>query len=152
MVDVVTPSKRSEMMAGISRRDTAIEVSLRKELHRRGFRFRLDRGDLPGRPDIVLPRYRAVILANGCFWHFHDCSLFKMPSSNRDFWKKKLEGNRVRDLRVRRELRRLDWRVLEIWECALKGPDRIGLERVAERAAEWIKSEGGKGTIRGRPR
>lgn len=152
MVDVFTTSKRSEVMAGIPRRDTAIELILRKELHRRGFRFRVDRGDLPGRPDIVLPRYRAAVFANGCFWHFHDCSLFRMPGSNRDFWQRKLEGNRERDLRKRRELRDLDWRVLDVWECALKGPDRIGLDRVAERAAEWIKGEGRRGTIRGRTR
>jgi DNA mismatch endonuclease (patch repair protein) len=140
------------MMAGISRRDTAIEVSLRKELHRRGFRYTLDCRTLPGRPDIVLPRYRAVIFANGCFWHFHDCSLFKMPSTNSDFWRRKLEGNRRRDLRVRRELRELDWRVLDVWECAFKGPDRIGLERVVERTSEWIQGENRKSTIRGRRR
>lgn len=138
------------MMAGIPRRDTAIEMALRKELHRRGFRFTLDRGDLPGRPDIVLPRYRAVIFANGCFWHFHECSLFKMPATNRESWETKLEGNRRRDGRVRRELRELDWRVLDIWECSLRGPGRSGANRVAERAAEWIISKSRKGTIRGR--
>lgn len=152
MTDVVTPSKRSEMMAGISRRDTAIELALRKELHARGFRYLLDHSALPGRPDLVLPRYRAVIFVNGCFWHLHDCSLFKMPSTNRERWRKKLEGNRERDRRVRRQLAELEWRVLDVWECALKGPGRIPAERVAERAAGWITGEKMRGTIRGRKR
>jgi DNA mismatch endonuclease (patch repair protein) len=152
MADVVTPEKRSEMMAGIPRRDTSIEVTLRRELHARGFRYSLDRGDLPGRPDIVLPRYRAVIFVNGCFWHFHDCRLFKMPATNRGKWQEKLKGNRARDQRVRKQLLNLDWRVLDIWECSLRGAGQTGRERVADRAAAWIRGGNRKATIRGRDR
>lgn len=137
------------MMAGIGRRDTTIELFLRSGLHRMGYRFKVDDPSLPGRPDLVFPRYRAVIFLNGCFWHGHDCALFKWPSTNRERWRRKLEGNRVRDTRNRRALRREGWRVLDVWECALRGSDRVDPERVLERSARWLEGDSMKQTIRG---
>lgn len=139
-------------MAGIGRRDSAIERFLRSGLHGMGYRFKVDDASLPGRPDLVFPRFRAVMLVNGCFWHGHDCDLFKWPSNNREKWRKKLEGNRERDRRTRRLLRQEDWRVLEVWECALRGPDRLDPESVLDRSQRWLESGGEKGTIRGRRR
>ena len=116
-------------MAGIRGKDTKPEVIVRRFLHRLGFRFRLHRRDLPGRPDIVLPKYRTVVEVRGCFWHRHEgCRFAYMPKSNREFWESKLNGNRERDRRNLRELARLGWRAIEVWECELE-EDRI-LERL----------------------
>lgn len=118
MADIVDRATRSRMMSGIRGRDTAPELQVRRYLHRAGFRYRLHARDLPGRPDIVLPKYNAVVLVHGCFWHQHPgCPLAVMPSSNIAFWKEKLEGNRARDDRNRKKLEELDWRVFELWEC-----------------------------------
>ena len=108
------------MMSGIRGKNTKPEMVVRRFLHRMGFRFRLHRRDLPGRPDIVLPRYRTVVEVRGCFWHRHDgCPFAYTPKSNREFWETKLNGNRDRDRRNLRELRELGWRAIEIWECEL---------------------------------
>ena len=108
------------MMAAIQAKDTKPEVIVRRFLHRRGFRFRLHRRDLPGRPDIVLPKYRTVVEVRGCFWHRHEgCPFAYMPKSNRAFWESKLNGNRERDRRNLRELARQGWRAIEVWECEL---------------------------------
>ena len=129
MTDIVDARTRSAMMAGIRGKDTKPEVIVRRFLHRLGFRFRLHRRDLPGRPDIVLPKYRTVVEVRGCFWHRHEgCRFAYMPKSNREFWESKLNGNRERDRRNLRELARLGWRAIEVWECELE-EDRI-LERL----------------------
>lgn len=108
------------MMAAIRGKDTKPEVIVRSFLHRLGFRFRLHGRDLPGRPDIVLPKYRTVVEVRGCFWHRHEgCPFAYTPKSNREFWESKLNGNRERDRRNLRELARLGWRVIEVWECEL---------------------------------
>lgn len=108
------------MMAAIRGKDTKPEVIVRRFLHRSGFRFRLHRRDLPGRPDIVLPKYRTVVEVRGCFWHRHEgCPFAYTPKSNRVFWESKLNGNRERDQRNLRELARLGWRAIEVWECEL---------------------------------
>ena len=120
LVDVVSPAKRSEMMAGIKNRNTKPEVALRKLLHKAGFRFRLNRADLPGRPDIVLPKYRTVIFVHGCFWHGHEnCKHFRLPKTRTEFWKGKISGNIARDKRASLELIKLGWKVLIIWECEI---------------------------------
>ena len=120
MTDIVDPRTRSAMMAAIQAKDTKPEVIVRRFLHRRGFRFRLHRRDLPGRPDIVLPKYRTVVEVRGCFWHRHEgCPFAYMPKSNRAFWESKLNGNRERDRRNLRELARQGWRAIEVWECEL---------------------------------
>jgi DNA mismatch endonuclease (patch repair protein) len=119
-VDIVSPAERSRMMAGIKGRNTKPEVFLRKLLHRAGFRFRLHRKDLPGRPDIVLPKYKTAIFVNGCFWHGHrDCKHFRLPKSRTDFWKSKIESNIVRDERNEALVREYGWNSITIWECEL---------------------------------
>ena len=125
-------------MASIRGKNTKPEIIVRRFLHRLGFRFRLHRRDLPGRPDIVLPKYRTVVEVRGCFWHRHEgCPFAYMPQSNREFWEAKLNGNRERDQRNLQELTKLGWRAIEVWECEL-GDDGI-LERlpgmIRERAA-----------------
>lgn len=109
-------------MASIRGKNTKPEIIVRRFLHRLGFRFQLHRRDLPGRPDIVLPKYRTVVEVRGCFWHRHEgCPFAYMPKSNQEFWEEKLNGNRERDRRNLRELTRLGWRVIEVWECELGG-------------------------------
>lgn len=142
MADIVDKPTRSRMMAGIRGKNTSPELMVRRELHRRGFRFRLHSKTLPGRPDIVLPKYRAVILVNGCFWHRHGCHLFKWPATDSEKWRDKLEKNVVRDAENHKAFVRLGWRVLVIWECALKGPDRLTVVGLGEVAEDWIR--GGK--------
>jgi len=121
MVDIVDATTRSRMMRAIRGRDTGPEMRLRALLHRAGFRFRLHRRDLPGRPDIVLPRHRAVVLVHGCFWHRHqDCRFAAMPATRPDFWAAKFAANVARDGRNIADLQALGWRVAVVWECELK--------------------------------
>jgi DNA mismatch endonuclease (patch repair protein) len=127
-------------MASIKGRDTKPEIVLRKALFALGFRYRLHQRQLPGTPDLVFPKYRAAIFIHGCFWHSHGCKLFVVPETNRDFWLKKLGGNRARDDRAVQALRALGWRVLTVWECGLRGCDRLPLETVAARAAKWLNA------------
>ena len=136
-------------MSGIRGRDTKPELLLRKGLHAMGFRYKLHDKSLPGKPDLVFPRYRAVILANGCFWHGHDCHLFKWPKSREEFWRDKISANRERDRRVARSLMDQGWRVLRVWECALKGRTCIGLDAVLEYSALWLKGQEQEKDIRG---
>ncbi len=138
MPDVVSAQQRSIMMSGIKRRDTKPELLIRSELHRLGFRFRLDDRALPGRPDIVLPKYKAAIFINGCFWHVHDCHLFKWPQSKKVFWREKLGQNQIRDIANIKRLEEQDWRVLIIWECALKGKYSLKLPELIKRVSLWI--------------
>jgi DNA mismatch endonuclease, patch repair protein len=137
------------MMAGIRATHTKPELAIRRGLHRRGYRFRLHSRKLPGKPDLVFPRWKAAILVHGCFWHGHGCELFKWPRSREDFWREKITGNRRRDELALAKLRSAGWRVLTIWECAMKGPARIGVETAVERAAEWLVSDAKTGEIRG---
>lgn len=128
------------MMAGIKGRDTKPELLLRRALHRAGFRFRLHVRDLPGRPDVVLPRHRVAILVHGCFWHRHSgCHWCSTPDSNRPFWTEKFARNVERDLRAREELRAAGWRVAVVWECSLRADY---LEATISRLVEWIQSGG----------
>lgn len=137
------------MMAGIKGRDTRPEMLLRSGLHAMGFRYRVvDRG-LPGRPDMVFPRYRAVVFAHGCFWHGHDCHLFRLPASRTEFWQAKIDGNRARDVASEARLAEAGWRVLTVWECALRGRTRRPLDEVLAYCAEWLRGEDPRGIIRG---
>lgn len=140
MTDIVDAKTRSRMMAGIKARNTRPEVFIRSLLHRAGFRFRLHAPDLPGRPDIVLPKYHAVILVHGCFWHAHDCSLFRLPASRKEFWEQKLSANRERDARNISDLAAAGWRVLVVWECALKGRRRVPEELLIRAIGQWLRS------------
>lgn len=127
-------------MSGIRARNTKPEILVRSLLHRRGFRFRLHVRDLPGKPDIVLPRYRAVIFIHGCFWHGHDCPLFKLPRTRQDFWYEKIGRNRANDNKARDALAEAGWRVGTVWECAIRGV-RKDIDGVANRIAIWLRSE-----------
>jgi DNA mismatch endonuclease (patch repair protein) len=149
MTDIVSPEDRSRMMAGIRSKDTKPELIVRKGLHKRGFRYNIHDRRLPGKPDISFPRYRAVIEINGCLWHAHDCHLFKWPSTRNEFWKKKINGNRERDSRNREALGKSGWKVLIIWECALKGRTRKPLGNVLDLTEEWLKSGQGDMDIEG---
>ncbi len=138
MADVVDAATRSRMMAGIRGKDTKPEIAVRRGLHRMGLRFRLDGSALPGRPDLVFPKHRTVVFVHGCFWHAHACDAFHLPDSNAAFWLEKLQKNVVRDRKRVAELRALEWRVLVIWECAVKistTNDRTDLYRIA---SDWI--------------
>jgi DNA mismatch endonuclease, patch repair protein len=120
-MDIVTPQIRSRMMASIRGSNTSPELVVRRLLHSLGFRFRLHRKDLPGRPDIILPKYRLAVFVHGCFWHQHaGCRYAYSPKSNKKFWRDKLDGNALRDQRVLAGLHSLGWRTLVVWECHLK--------------------------------
>lgn len=150
--DVVDAATRSRMMSGIRSKDTKPELVVRRGLHALGFRYRLHDRRLPGKPDIVLPRWRAAIQINGCFWHGHDCALFRWPGTRQEFWRSKIGRNVERDFEVEVALDRAGWRVLTIWECALKGPGRIGADAVVIGAADWLRSDARTGEIRGTDR
>ncbi len=137
------------MMAGIRGQNTRPELLLRRGLHALGFRFRLHDRALPGRPDMVFPRYRAVLLAHGCFWHGHDCPLFRWPATRREFWQSKIEGNRARDAVTLERLAGAGWRRGIVWECATKGTGRLPQGELIARCAEWLKSEEGQLELRG---
>ena len=126
-MDRISPQRRSWNMSRIRAKDTAPELIVRRELHRRGFRFRLHRRDLPGCPDIVLPKHRQVIFVNGCFWHRHDgCSLAAIPKSNQAFWQEKFQKTVERDKRTRKELKDAGWSVHVVWECDAVESERLG--------------------------
>jgi DNA mismatch endonuclease, patch repair protein len=149
MADVVTPAVRSRMMAGIRGTNTKPELMLRHGLHARGFRYRLHDRRLPGKPDMVFPRFNAVILAHGCFWHGHNCHLFKWPASRPDFWRAKIARNREVDKRNELALQDLGWRQAVVWECALKGRARLEFSEVMRRCDAWLHSRNTCLEIRG---
>jgi DNA mismatch endonuclease (patch repair protein) len=121
IMDIWTKEKRSEVMSRIRGKNTKPETILRSHLFRNGFRFRLHRSDLPGKPDIVLPKYKAVIFVHGCFWHYHqDCKEGRIPSSNSSFWKAKLGGNIKRDKKNLDLLQRKGWKTIVVWECEIE--------------------------------
>ena len=141
MTDVVSPKKRSEMMSGIQGKDTQPEILIRKALHKKGFRYKVHDKTLPGKPDLVFPKYGAVIQINGCFWHAHDCHLFKWPSTRPDFWKNKILGNKARDELTLKELEILGWRVLIVWECAVKGKYKRSTKDILYQISTWLYSD-----------
>lgn len=137
------------MMAGIKGKNTKPELVVRRGLHALGFRYLLHDRRLPGKPDMVLPRWQATIFVHGCFWHGHDCPLFRWPGTRQDFWRQKIGRNQERDAEVEAELDRTGWRVLKIWECSMKGTGRIGIDRVVPLAADWLRSGERASEIRG---
>ena len=132
MTDHLTPSHRSWNMSRIHSKNTKPEKIVRSMLFSMGFRFRINRKDLPGKPDIVLPRYKTVIFVHGCFWHRHNCKDATMPKSNTDFWEKKFAANVERDKRVKVELKDLGWRVITVWSCELKDMETLKSRLVSE--------------------
>lgn len=154
-MDIVDSRTRSRMMSSIRGQDTKPEMVLRVGLQKLGLRHRLGSSYrwegklLPGRPDLVYPRYRAVIQVNGCFWHRHDCHLFKWPGTRQSFWRRKLEENAERDLRNLALLEKAGWRVLTVWECSLKGKTRREMEEVLHTAANWVQFDRSSACIEG---
>lgn len=139
-MDVVDSATRSRMMSGIRGRNTKPEILIRSLLHRRGFRFRLHVRNLPGKPDIVLPRYHAVIFVHGCFWHGHDCPLFKWPKTRPKFWREKIERNREHDKQTHEALITAGWRVSVVWECSIRGAGK-DVETVAQSLIDWLGND-----------
>jgi DNA mismatch endonuclease (patch repair protein) len=126
MTDTLSSQERSRLMSRIRGKDTKPELVVRRQLHSMGYRFRLHRRDLPGCPDIFLPRHGICIFVHGCFWHLHrNCKDARIPKTKRAWWRKKLEGNAARDKRHAAALRRLGWRVLTIWECQTEKPEKL---------------------------
>ena len=138
MADIVCPEIRSRMMAGIRGRNTKPEILLRSGLHRRGLRFTV-KSKLPGKPDLVLPRHRVVVFFHGCFWHGHDCPLFKLPATRTDFWKEKIGKNRERDMRILASLVIDGWRVAVLRECAIRGAGKRPWDTVCDDFTDWIR-------------
>lgn len=149
MTDRVIPEIRSRMMSAIRSRDTKPEMIVRRHLHALGFRFRLAPRDLPGRPDLVLPKHGVAIFVHGCFWHGHDgCRFATVPATRTDFWVAKFAANRVRDTLKESQLLDSSWRVGVIWECALRG-DR---EHALEELVHFIRSGRDRADIPGQVR
>lgn len=129
-------------MSGIKGKNTKPEMEIRRALHHAGFRYRLHVKDLPGKPDLVFYKYRAVIFVNGCFWHGHTCSFFKLPSTNREFWESKINGNRQRDLRDRKLLQHGGWRICIVWECALRSEKwKKHPEIIIDEITQWLTED-----------
>ena len=136
----MTTAQRSRAMSAVKGKDTGIERFVRSALHRRGFRFKKNVARLPGRPDIVLPKYHTVVFVHGCFWHGHEnCKASKLPETRREFWEQKISGNIVRDAKHAQALRDSGWKVLVIWECSLKYKSISDKEAAVESLAQSIK-------------
>jgi DNA mismatch endonuclease, patch repair protein len=150
MADTVTPAVRSRMMAGIRSKDTKPEMIIRRGLHARGFRFRLHDRSLPGCPDMVFPKWKAVIFVHGCFWHGHDCHLFRWPKTREDFWREKIGRNRSNDSRTGQLLDQMGWRQCIIWECALKRNANIPVSLLLDACSIWLTGSDKTSEIRGK--
>ncbi len=137
-MDVHTKAQRHYNMSRIRGQDTKPEMLVRRGLHAEGLRFRLHVRDLPGRPDIIFPRHRAIIFVHGCFWHGHECPLFKIPKTRPDFWEKKIFANKERDQKVIAQLLGHRWRVLTVWECSLKGPNRHETSKLIAKCTDFV--------------
>ncbi|MBT6143574.1 DNA mismatch endonuclease Vsr [bacterium] len=126
MTDHLSPEERSWNMSRIKSKNTKPEKTVRSSLHKMGYRFRLHRKDLPGKPDIVLAKHKTVIFVHGCFWHQHKgCKYAYQPKTRAGFWRDKLQGNCERDIRTRKELRKMNWKARVIWECQTKNPAKL---------------------------
>lgn len=127
-------------MSGIRGKNTKPELLIRSHLHAEGFRYRIHDKKLAGKPDLVFPKWNAVLFVHGCFWHRHECNLFKLPKSRTTSWDKKLEANRRRDLRHVEELISSGFRVGVVWECAIKGKHKIPVDHIIEKVSNWLQS------------
>jgi len=141
MADVFNRKKRSEVMASITSKDTAIEVKFRKALHRKGFRYGLHNKSLPGKPDLVFRKYRAVAFIHGCFWHGHSCELYKLPATNTSYWKQKALRNQQRDQEMIDLLLAKGWRVMVVWECSMRGKSRLEFDALISSFEDWLFGE-----------
>lgn len=137
-------------MSGIRGKNTKPELLIRRGLHARGFRYRLHCKDLPGKPDLCFPKFRAVIFVHGCFWHGHDCHLFKWPSTRPEFWREKIARNRQVDAAAIERLFASGWRVAIVWECSLKGKHRLETQVLIDQVQNWLNHEGSLLELRGK--
>ncbi|MFI8337030.1 very short patch repair endonuclease [Pseudomonas taetrolens] len=138
MTDVVDVETRSRMMTNIRSKNTSPEILIRKALHARGFRFRVHVKKLPGTPDLVLPKYKAAIFIHGCFWHGHSCRYFKTPQTRQAFWMEKIGKNQERDKRQLVAIQALNWRVLVIWECAVRTMKKQNTSLLMDKIVYWL--------------
>lgn len=136
-------------MAGIRGTNTRIELVIRKALHARGLRYRLHPRTVPGKPDFALPKHHAAVFVNGCFWHGHNCALFRLPATRQEFWATKIDRNRERDAAVRAALTGAGWRALTVWECAIRGKGSQPLSLVVDEIVAWLKGAENDHEIRG---
>ena len=136
-------------MAGIRGRDTRIELVIRKALHARGLRYRLHSKKLPGRPDMAFSSRKAAVFINGCFWHGHDCTLFRLPRTNTDFWRNKIETNIARDTRSLESLHAMGWRTAVVWECALRSQPAARVDELVAGLDAWVRTGTGNMGLRG---
>ncbi|MCE0489555.1 DNA mismatch endonuclease Vsr [Pantoea sp. Mb-10] len=147
MADVHSQETRSKNMRAIRTQDTAIELRVAAILKDRGFTYRVQDKTLPGRPDFVLPQEKAIIFVHGCFWHRHHCYLFKMPATRTEFWRGKINSNVERDRRYVQQLQQSHWKVLIVWECALRGKLQLSENALIERLEEWLLASESSGEI-----
>lgn len=140
MTDVHSKLVRKKNMRAVRSTNTKPELFIRKLLHGAGFRYRLHVKTLPGKPDIVLPKYKTVIFVHGCFWHMHDCGLFRLPSTRTIWWKKKLSENRLRSDTTEDLLREQGWRVAVVWECSIKGKEKLEPDEILDKFTSWLSS------------
>ncbi|MGI9322257.1 MAG: very short patch repair endonuclease [Pseudomonadales bacterium] len=160
-MDTVDKATRSKIMSRIGPKNTGPEVVLRKSLHRLGLRYRLHDKQLPGKPDIVFPKFKAVVFVHGCFWHRHGCKLSSMPSTNVDYWRNKFKQNTARDKRHSKALQAAGWRVAVVWECALKGKSKgkskgkdrgTDADQVAKQVRTWLHTKSASYTVSKSPK
>ncbi|MCA8203106.1 very short patch repair endonuclease [Burkholderia sp. AU33545] len=149
MTDILAPEQRSLRMAAVRTVSTGPELIVRRLLHGAGFRYRLNARKLPGSPDIVLPKWNIAVFVHGCFWHGHDCSLFKLPATRTDWWRAKILSNMARDRRAIDGLVRDGWRVMVVWQCTLKGKGRLPPERLCALLSEGVRGGATVVEIRG---
>ena len=140
---------RSHIMSRVRQKDTGPEIMLRSSLHQAGLRYRLHVKELPGSPDLVFPRFKAVAFVHGCYWHSHGCYRSTVPKSRRAFWMDKFSANRARDSRNMNLLRLSNWRVLVVWECALVGNRALPLSQIREMVRTWLNGDEERGEIAG---
>jgi len=148
-VDTVDRATRSKIMASVGQKNTGAELLLRTALHRRGLRYRLHVRSLPGSPDLVFPRFRAVVFVHGCYWHRHGCHRSTVPATRRRFWEEKFAANAARDARKTRLLSDAGWRVLTVWECALRGKTALPVATVAAFVEGWLRANAMVGEVSG---
>jgi DNA mismatch endonuclease (patch repair protein) len=141
MTDVHTREQRRRNMSAIRSKDTRPEMLIRRGLHGRGYRYSLHHKLLPGHPDIVLRKYKAVVFVHGCFWHGHECRLFRWPATRKDFWRSKILRNREVDSAATSDLLSAGWRIVTVWECALKGPNKRPVDAVLDSIESILESD-----------